>query len=79
MPVVFVIVPDPVGLKLVDSIAHPGGNMTGFSIMGTDLTMKYLELLKDCLARLSSMALLYNPNGSVARVMQKIRSPLLDQ
>jgi putative ABC transport system substrate-binding protein len=37
-PVVFVAVPDPVGLHLVDSLAHPGGNMTGFSIMGTDLT-----------------------------------------
>jgi putative ABC transport system substrate-binding protein len=67
VPIVFVIVPDPVGLKLVDSLAHPGGNMTGFSIMGTDLTPKYLELLRDCVARLSSIALLYNPNGSVAR------------
>ena len=66
VPVVFVIVPDPVGLKLVDSLAHPGGNMTGFSIMGTDLTPKYLELIKDCLDRLSSIVLLYNPNGSVA-------------
>jgi putative ABC transport system substrate-binding protein len=66
-PVVFVVVPDPVGLHLVDSLAHPGGNMTGFSIMGTDLTAKYLELLKDCLAKLSNVVLLYNPNGSVAQ------------
>ena len=66
-PVVFVVVPDPVGLHLVDSLAHPGGNVTGFSIMGTDLTAKYLELLKDCLAKLSSVVLLYNPNGSVAQ------------
>ena len=67
VPVVFVVVPDPVGLQLVDSLARPGGNMTGLSTLGADLTAKYLELLKDCLPKLSSIVFLYNPTSLVAR------------
>jgi putative tryptophan/tyrosine transport system substrate-binding protein len=68
IPVVFVGVPDPVREHLVDSLAYPGGNLTGFSIMTAELTAKRLEFLKHCLSRLSSVALLYNPNGEVARI-----------
>jgi putative ABC transport system substrate-binding protein len=68
IPVVFVAVPDPLGLRLVDSLAHPGGNLTGFSLMSSDLAAKRLEILKDySLPRLSRVALLYNPNGEFAR------------
>ncbi len=67
IPVVFVIVPDPVGQHLVDSLAHPGGNMTGFSIMSTDTIAKNLEILRDCQPKLSSVAMLYNRNTSTAR------------
>jgi putative tryptophan/tyrosine transport system substrate-binding protein len=38
IPVVFVLVPDPVGRRVVDSLAHPGGNLTGLDPMFTDLT-----------------------------------------
>ena len=38
IPIVFVLVPDPVGQHLVDSLAHPGGNMTGVSTIQTDVT-----------------------------------------
>jgi putative ABC transport system substrate-binding protein len=61
IPVVFLFVADPVGLKLVDSLAQPGGNITGLSILATDLTAKRFELLRDIVPQLSRAALLYNP------------------
>jgi len=62
IPIVFALSGDPVGQKLVDSLAHPGGNVTGFSTMAVDLSAKQLELLKDTVVPLSRVALLYNPN-----------------
>jgi putative ABC transport system substrate-binding protein len=61
IPIVFLFVADPVGLKLVDSLAHPGGNITGLSILATDLMAKRIELLRDIVPQLSRVALLYNP------------------
>jgi putative ABC transport system substrate-binding protein len=46
IPVVFVIVPDPVGAGYVESLAEPGGNATGFMMFEYDLSAKWLELLK---------------------------------
>ena len=46
IPVVFVIVPDPVGAGYVESLAEPGGNATGFMMFEYDLCAKWLELLK---------------------------------
>jgi len=46
IPVVFVIVPDPVGSGYVESLAEPGGNATGFMMFEYDLSAKWLELLK---------------------------------
>jgi len=66
IPIVFIGPSDPVGLHLVDSLAHPGGNLTGLSTMFTDLTGKHLEILKDCLHDLSSVALVNNPSSAVA-------------
>ena len=60
IPIVFLFVADPVGLKLVDSLARPGGNITGLSILATDLTAKRFELLRDIVPQLSRVALLYN-------------------
>jgi putative tryptophan/tyrosine transport system substrate-binding protein len=48
---------------LVEDLAHPGGNITGLSSMLFDLASKHLEILKDSLANLSTVALLYNMNG----------------
>jgi putative ABC transport system substrate-binding protein len=58
---VFITNPDPVGLKLVSSLAHPGGNITGLSSMGYDLAVKRLEILKEAIPNLSRVALLVNP------------------
>jgi putative ABC transport system substrate-binding protein len=61
-------VADPVGLKLVDSLAHPGGNATGLSSFGRDLAGKRLQFLKETVPRLSRVALLVNPNERSARM-----------
>jgi ABC transporter substrate binding protein len=47
IPIVFMFVPDPVGMKLVQSIARPGGNITGLSNFGRDVAGKRLQLLKE--------------------------------
>jgi putative tryptophan/tyrosine transport system substrate-binding protein len=58
IPIVFVFVPDPLGLGLVDSLARPGGNATGPSLMAVDLSGKRLDLLKQVVPGLSRVALL---------------------
>jgi putative ABC transport system substrate-binding protein len=47
LPIVFINVGNPVGIKLVDSLANPGGNITGFSDMLADLSGKYVELARE--------------------------------
>jgi putative ABC transport system substrate-binding protein len=62
MPVVFVYIPDPVGDKLVASLAHPGGNFTGLSNFACGLAAKRVEHLKVIVPNLTQVALLVNPN-----------------
>jgi ABC-type uncharacterized transport system substrate-binding protein len=62
IPVVFYSVADPVATGLIDSLARPGGNVTGFTIVGTQLAGKRLELLKEIIPKLSRIAVLWNPN-----------------
>jgi len=56
-PIVFVLVADPFGAGLVESLAHPGGNATGLSLMAIDLSGKHLALLKEAVPNLSRLAL----------------------
>jgi putative ABC transport system substrate-binding protein len=58
IPIVFVIVADPIGFGLVESLARPGGNATGLSLMAIDLSGKRLGLLKEAVPNLSRVALL---------------------
>jgi len=60
IPIVFTVVPDPVGSKLVESLARPGRNITGLSNMALDLSAKRIELLKEMVPGLSRVALLVN-------------------
>lgn len=66
VPVVFVIVPDPVGYKLVERLAYPGGNATGLSLMSVDLSGKRLALLREAVPNLSRVALLLEPKDPIA-------------
>jgi putative ABC transport system substrate-binding protein len=61
VPVVFVLVPDPVGAGYVDSLAHPGGNATGFTIFEFSIGAKWLELLKEIVLGLKRVAVLRDP------------------
>jgi hypothetical protein len=56
IPIVFSAVPDPVGDKLVESLARPGGNITGLSNLALDLSAKRIELLKAMVGSLSRVA-----------------------
>ena len=67
IPIVFVFVGDPIGLGLVDSLARPGGNATGLSLMTVDLSGKRLELLKQAVPNLSRVALLTDPKTDPTR------------
>ena len=63
IPIVMVGVADAVELRLIDSLARPGGNITGLTVPYTQLAAKQLELLKEADPRLSRVAVLWNPNG----------------
>jgi putative ABC transport system substrate-binding protein len=62
IPVVFVSITDPVGAGLVESLAHPGGNFTGLSLMLKDIAGKRWGLFKEAVPTLSRVALLIHPN-----------------
>jgi putative tryptophan/tyrosine transport system substrate-binding protein len=61
IPVVFVVVLDPVGEALVASLAHPGGNMTGFAVFDPEITPKYMQLLKGIAPGIGRVAMIYDP------------------
>src|SRR5262245_20842192 len=60
VPIVMAIIGDPVAAGLVDSLASPGGNATGFSIVAPDLSGKRLELLKEVVPGISRVAVMLN-------------------
>ena len=62
IPIVMVTLLDPVATGLVDSLAHPGGNITGLATLQRDLSGKRLELLKEVVPRLSRVGVLRNPD-----------------
>jgi putative ABC transport system substrate-binding protein len=68
IPIVF-SVGDPVGEGLVASLARPGGNLTGFSVLVVELTAKRLELLSELVPQAGVIALLANPNNESAERM----------
>src|SRR5262245_36462649 len=67
IPVVFVIVADPVGSGFVQSLARPGANATGFTIMEPTIAGKWLELLKEVAPRVNRAAFLFQSgNGALS-------------
>jgi putative ABC transport system substrate-binding protein len=66
IPIVFNTGDDPVATGLVASLARPGGNLTGVSILLTELVPKRLELLSEMVPQARVIALLVNPNGPEA-------------
>ncbi len=64
IPIVVAASADPVGIGLVASLARPGGNITGTSLMAPELGSKRLELLKEAVPRISRVAVLWHPRGA---------------
>jgi putative ABC transport system substrate-binding protein len=64
IPVVFVVVSDPVGDGIVKSIARPGGNVTGFTNVEASLAGKWLEILKEISPTIKRVAVIFDPNTS---------------
>ena len=62
IPIVMSSVADPVRSGLVTSLAHPGGNVTGLTLMAAELGGKRLELLKQAIPRLTRVGVLWNPD-----------------
>jgi putative ABC transport system substrate-binding protein len=62
IPIVFIIVSDPVGSGFVASLPHPGGNITGFINIEASLSGKWIEMLKEIVPRVIHAAFLFNPD-----------------
>ncbi len=74
IPIVFTGVGDPVGVGLVASLARPGGNLTGFDLMSTELMPKRFELLSELVPQARVMALLVNPNyANTERIIREVQ------
>jgi putative tryptophan/tyrosine transport system substrate-binding protein len=75
VPVVALSVGDPVRAGLVESLGHPGGNVTGNTILGPDLGPKRLQLIKEVVPSVKRVAFLWNPdNASNAIILEELRA-----
>jgi putative ABC transport system substrate-binding protein len=63
IPIVFAVVSDPVSQGFISNLAHPGGNITGFSFIESDMVGKWVNLLGDVKPNLSRVALMFNPDS----------------
>jgi putative ABC transport system substrate-binding protein len=71
IPCVMVAVGDPVGTGLIESLARPGGNLTGLTSIAPELEGKRLELLREVVPHLSYFAVLWNPLSPFSVVAEK--------
>jgi putative ABC transport system substrate-binding protein len=62
IPIVFAMLSDPVSQGFISNLAHPGGNITGFSFLESDIVGKWINLLGDVKPNLSRVALMFNPD-----------------
>jgi putative ABC transport system substrate-binding protein len=76
IPIVMAVVGDPVSLGFVQSLARPGGNVTGISNVVSDLTAKRLALFKEAIPSLARVMVLYHPDEPIAQIqMREIEDP----
>jgi putative ABC transport system substrate-binding protein len=73
IPIVFVLVVDPIGLGFVQSLAHPGGNITGFGGFDPPIIGKWLQLLKEIAPAVTRVAIIFNPDTApYAQVFNRV-------
>jgi ABC-type uncharacterized transport system substrate-binding protein len=68
IPIVIVSSSDPVAMGIVDSLARPGGNITGISLLVRDLSGKRLSLLTEAVAAIKRVAVLWDPDSAAATI-----------
>ena len=73
-PIVLVGVDDPVALGLVQSLAHPRGNVTGFSLSSSELIANRLQLLQEVVPRLGRLAVIVRGDPGLEQKLQDIRA-----
>ena len=66
IPIVFVLLPDPVALGVVQSLARPGGNITGFASYDASMIGKWLQLLKEVAPGVRRVAVIFDPDTAYA-------------
>ena len=71
IPVVMTTIEDPVAMKIVDSLSHPGGNITGLTNLAPELSGKRLEMLQETLPKISRVAVMWPPDATGAVVTFK--------
>jgi ABC-type uncharacterized transport system substrate-binding protein len=71
IPIVFAATADPVAQGIVSSLARPGGNITGLTVLAPELTGKRLELLKETSPRIHRVGFLLNPSGESSSIFLK--------
>jgi putative ABC transport system substrate-binding protein len=71
IPIVFVFVPDPVGQGFVQSLARPGGNITGFSSYDAAIIGKWLQLLKEVVPEVTRVAVIFNPDTAITPLFNR--------
>jgi putative tryptophan/tyrosine transport system substrate-binding protein len=75
IPIVMMTSGDPVGAGFVANLARPGGNVTGLSFLGEELSGKLLQLLKEAMPKVSRVAVLWNPtNGAHSGYWKDLRT-----
>jgi putative tryptophan/tyrosine transport system substrate-binding protein len=79
IPVVAMLISDPVGTKLVESLARPGGNVTGLSFFISELIGKRLQLLKEVIPGVSRVAQLVNPLARISQLYIDLTQTAADQ
>ena len=72
VPIIFIASGDPVGDGLVQSLAHPGGNLTGFAVMEPSLGAKLLAMLKQVAPRVARVVILVNPDSSTHKLISTL-------
>jgi len=77
IPIVAIAIGDPVRAGLVTSLARPGGNITGSTVLGSDVVAKRLQLLKELIPQAQRLAFLWNPdNDSNAAQVEELKAAL---
>lgn len=72
VPIIFIASGDPVRDGLVQSLSHPGGNLTGFAVMEPSLGAKLLAMLKEVAPRVTRVAVLVNPDSATHKVISAL-------